>query len=486
VTQATQSPANHLRVVREGELVPPADLDAEAAVLSALVLDASAMAKVMDFLRPEHFFSEAHRAIYDAAAALFLAKEPVDEQTVASWLRARGRLVQVGGVSRIAEIMQASPAVANVRAHALAVHDMFRRRKMILACQRAAIAAHGAVPDVQHMLDATMKTVALIAAERPLRPVESNASALQRILDDAFRTDVPESRDGVAMSGFPTGLYGIDRKIGGLRKGAKTTIVASTGVGKSAFAMQMSIELAKQGVGVLFFSMELKREELLRRALSYESNVSANRIKNRRLNDRDRENLVAAKQRLDGLPWRIEETPKPTIEQIAAVTKSVRDEMLLVDRVPLAMVVVDYIQRVAPSKHMMGREERQQIAHATEGLKILAQELDIVALELAQQKDAIPGKKVDKPKGGSMISDTSKIGKESDDIIYLLSEGRIAPGDPRVSIDAWIAKNRAGEKETGVSLLYRGDLYRFTDPNAPGGSVSRQYLDTRDETEEHD
>lgn len=469
-------------------LLPYSDADAETAVLSAILLDPAAMPKVVDFLLPEHFHGEAHRRIFEAARELFFAKSPVDVSTVPSWLKARARLAQVGGIPYIGSILDSTPAPANVRAHAVAVHDAWRRRQVMLACQRAEIQAAKSVGDVQGWCEDLVATFGKISMANPIRPVESNEEALARILRDALGTEaasVVGGEDGELppLTGFPIGLHGLDRILGGLRKSAKTTLAACTGVGKTALAIQAAVSLAKQGVGVLFLSKELKRAELMRRALLQESNVSVDRIKQRRLTKADRQALMTANDVLKDLPLLIDDTPRLTIEQIAAIAKSTRDTMMHRFRVPLGMIVDDYVQRCEPSRHLMQRDKHEQVGHHTKNFKILCQELDVVGLELAQQKDPVPGRKVEKPKGGAAIADSSQIGKEADDIIYLLASGGTQPNDPRVEIEAWIAKNRAGPKNLGVMLMFRGDTYRFTDPNTPDAmaSPSRQYVDTTPE-----
>ncbi|HZU82982.1 MAG TPA: DnaB-like helicase N-terminal domain-containing protein, partial [Polyangiaceae bacterium] len=116
--------------------VPPHDLGAEAAVLSAVMVDPLALDKVAEFLRPEHFYSEAHRRVYEATVELSSEGKPVDIVQVATWLRDHDRLAQVGGVSYLTEILNAAPAVANVTAYARTIHDKWRVRELILACHR--------------------------------------------------------------------------------------------------------------------------------------------------------------------------------------------------------------------------------------------------------------------------------------------------------------------------------------------------------------
>lgn len=469
-------------------LLPPYDFDAEAAVLSAVTLDPSAMPKVIDFLRAEHFYPEAHRRIFEACVDLYRTKIPIDISNVHSWLLARGtgrenRLAQVGGTGYLTEMLLASPVVANVRSHAVMVHDAWRRRKVILACQRIVAEGYVGPGAVQPWCEAATRTLGEIRMQNPVRPIETSEQALSRILAHAFAVPTADG-PGVAavpLTGYPTRIYGIDRILGGVANGKKTTIAALTGVGKTAAAIQLAVEVSKQGVGVLFFSLELKREELLRRALACEAEISAIRIRDRQLTPSEKIRLANAGERLKRLPLRIDETARITIEEIAASSRSMAEEMLYAHGVPLGMVVVDYIQRVEPSRHLQQRDKHEQIGHATKGLKILAQEMDVAVLELAQGKESNPNRKPEKPRAQSGIADSTQIAKESDDVIFLWAEDD-PKDDPRQSVLGIVAKQRAGAKGE-VALMFQRDQYRFIDPNTPNlmASPSRQYVDLRPE-----
>ncbi len=464
------------------ELEPSSDIDAEAAVLSAVMLDTAALPKIVDFLHHDHFLSEAHRRIFEAARELFFAKEPVDAQTIASWLRERDRLKQIGGMPYLVQILDASPAVSNVRAHATKIHDAWRRRQVMLAAKRvAAESSQGDArsADVQTWCESVVKRMGEISLMNPVRPIESNEQVLARILQQAFDVSVPTDPNAVPMTGFPTGIYGLDRLLGGLRKAAKTTVAAGTGVGKTAFAIQCALAVAKAGGGVLMFSKEMKREELMKRALVQEAGVSSERIRTKTLRARDRQALLEANERLKNLPFIVDDTARITIEQLSAATRAAKETMLMRYRVPLVMVIDDNVNRAEPSRHFYDRGKHEQLGHHTKNFKILCQEEDIVGLELAQAKEGTaPGRKAEKPRGNSAIADSSQIGKEADDIIYLWEVQRATPQDPRTELLAIVAKNRAGPKGE-VTLEYRGDMFRFRDPNAPGdwGNPSRQYVD---------
>lgn len=458
--------------------VPPADINAEAATLSSAMLDPKAMPRLIDLLAPEHFFSESHRRIYEACVELFRANKAIDLQTVASWLHARSRLEQVGGSTYIVQVANSAPVVHNVREYAVAVHDAWRKRQVILVCQKIAARAYGDVGDVQEWIDEGTRAFATIGTWNPVRPVETNDQALTRILEECFNLDGP--KDGApaqrSLSGFPLGLYHLDELLGGLHKGAKTTIVALSGVGKSAIAIHAAVRLAKQGVGVLFFSTEMKRIQVLRRALAAESGVSAEKIKRpKSLTTVDRYELVEAAKRLRLLPLIIDETPHISIDEIAAVAKKTAEHMKLVLRVPLGMIVGDSVQRFAPPRGMAQRERHHQLAHTTKMFKTLAAELDVVGLELAQGKPKDTRGKTEWPSKYD-IAESSHVTKESDDIIFL--EGLNDPDSPRQDLMAHVLKQREGRKGK-VPLTFVRDLYRFEDPNEPNlnANPSRQYVD---------
>lgn len=472
-------PQRSLHVVRGGELVPPCDLDAEAAVLSAVMLDPAAMPKVRDFLRFEHFFGEAHRRIFEACEDLFAKREPIDTSTVGSWLRARDRLAQVGGMPYIGSILDSSPVVANVRSHALAVHAMWRRRRIALTCKQAELRAHGEIDDVQAFCDGIVRSLAVVGANNPLKPVESNHEALRALVSDAVGKQPDETARATDEYGFPTGLHSLDRIFWGFRPGAKTTVAATTGVGKTAFALQCALRVAGAGAGVLFFSTELKRRELLRRALAAEACVPSEKIKRRTLEPLEVSAVVEAGRRLAALPMHIDETARLTVEQLRASTMAFAEQTQVVTRRPLGLVVVDYVQRLATSSSMYSRKPHEQIEHATTELKIMAQELGCAVMELAQALDDGGGpkkRKRQRPTAENSIAGSKRIAKESDEVLFLWPlEHDDSKSDQDVEII--VAKQRDGRKGSAEVVFHR-DISTFEDMNDPMRCASRDYLDT--------
>lgn len=485
VAKATKPPRDTVAMLSEilrSDRVT-SDPDAEAAVLSSTLLDPAALPRVIDFLEPQHFSFEEHRQIYNAAVELFRRKEPVDVQTVASELRARGRLAQVGGMPGLGKILDSAPHVRNVRSYGVFVHDMWRRRQVIVACQRFALRAMDDVPSVQGFVEEVITSFGRIGNQNPVKPVESLEATLASIIDRVFNPPDPNKpidRLAVPLKGFPIGLHSVDRLLGGLRIAAKTTIVALTGVGKTAMLLQIALFVAKQGIGVLIFSTEISREECCLRLLAQESGVPARKIQEGLLTDAQRAAVKAAQKVIDTLPLVIDETARVTIEQVASIVKAEKEKMLFTHRVRLGLVGFDYAQRCEPSSHKQQKEKHEQIGHFTRGFKQLMQEEKLAGVELAQAKSPKQGAKKVRPNVNTDIADCSQIGKEADEVIFLEAENEPTDLDPRVHIVAWIGKNRAGPKaKEGVPLEYRGDLYRFRDLNTPNpmASPSRQYID---------
>lgn len=466
--------------------VPPHDPEAEAAVLSAVILDPAAMPRIVDFLQPEHMLSEANRRILEACVELLREGVPIDAQTVASWLRARNRLAQVGGAVYISEILDASPVVANVRAHAVAVHDAWRRRQVIAACQRIAAQGYVSVGDVQTWCEDAVRALAKIGAQNPVRPVESNDQALARMLEAAFGM---QSEDGkptttTTVTGFPTGIHGLDEILGGCHKGAKTTIAATTGAGKTTIAGQIAVRWAKQGVGVLFFSTEMKREAILMRAVCAETRIPMDRVKRGRLSAADRVAMTKAAAMIAALPLKIDQTAKITIDELVGIAKTESERMPIVNRVPLGAVVVDYVQRLEPARHIAHKEKKDWVAYSTKQFKLMCQDLDVAGIELAQAKPIERGAKRQAPHASNGIAESAAIAHEADNVVFLVSENESTPTDPRQEVTAYVAKQRDGRKGP-VTLELRGDIYTFRDPNAPSAfaNPSRQYVDPIPEPE---
>ncbi len=470
-----------LRVIDGGKdksECPPHDLDAEAAVLSAVMLDASALPRVVDFLLPEHFFSEAHRRIYEASLHLRSEGKAVDEQTIASRLKEQQRLGQVGGMGYLAEVLGCSPDVAHVRDHALIVFERWRLRQVLLVCDRAK--AHGArVVDVQGYADGVVRSLAEIARRRPGEKLEDNFAVLSRRV-----RLIAEAENGTATSqagkapALPTGIREYDMHASGLYAGQVTCLCALPRVGKTALALQIAMNVAKLGVAVAFFSTEMSRDEIGDRQIARLARIDGRRLAQARqkptltLEEQQRLRTALEDPAVASMKIHTFEDTAPSIDDVCARSKELHERSLAVDGVPLGLIIVDYVQRLAPSPVVQHKKKHEQVAHASQRLVSLARELKVPVLELAQQKNPDPRTKSKRPELGD-VADSFQVARDAHNVVYLYrgnsSDGR--------NLKLYIAKQRNGE-EAEERLLFEREYSNFTyaPPGGPRTPVSRQYV----------
>lgn len=401
-------------------MVPPHDLDAEAAVLSALFLDARAqLPRVRDFLRPEMFYSEAHRRIYEAMVEMS-SDVPIDVVTVGEWLKKNERIAQVGGMSYLTDLLAAAPAVANVVAYARIVHDRYRERRLIWTCQKIAARGYLGIPDTQAFLDRASRAVAEIAQSSVDAEIESNATVLSAILADASEIAKREKEGGAAVSlDYPTGIPCVDAEWGGLHDTDLSAIIARPGAGKTTIALQTAIRTARTGVAVHFFCQDMDHRDLLTRALGHIAVVDWQRIKHGQLRTEEWARVAEASEEIARLPIRIERMRGMHVEAIRARVVA-HGERLARRKIALKVVVVDYIQQLKPAPHLLYAKKNEYLEHAVIELKALADAARISVLALAQQKREERGKPV------LLASDCSQIEKEPDNVWFLLKKGERA------------------------------------------------------------
>ncbi len=408
--------------------VAPCDLDAEASVISACMIDAGSMAavgRVNDLLKPDHFYSEPHRRIFEAILAVVAIGARPDMVTVGERLKVSERLSQVGGMSYLAEILDAAPAVINVVQYAQIVHDRWRERQIIATCQRVAASGYLGVQNTQGYADSAIESLATIARASLGREHETNLDALKRIV----RAMVDRSSDPAAVSlGLSTGVDTWDNEIGGLHPGEVTTLVGRPGRGKTTLALQVALRTAAQGLGVLFFCQDMSRDDLLVNALCHLAQVDSRRWRHNELTPYDWQKLMPASEKLAKLPIAIDDTRDITAAQVRSRTMTHGDKLFRLTGVPLGLVVVDYVQQLKAAPEQANAAQHEVIANSAKACKSLARELDVAVLMLAQQKrepDAKFGGKRGQPSAPyrpemSDIAGSSRIEAESDNIAFLI------------------------------------------------------------------
>ncbi len=403
--------------------MPPHDVDAERAVLSSCMLSAEALDEVAGLLAPESFYVAAHRDVWRSIGEVLNANQRVDVVTVAQRLRQVGALDRVGGTPWLAELTEATPAVAHVEEHARIVLGKARLRGVIDLCRKVSGAAYGDVRDVDAFIgdfEAELGEVSRtgVHADTQFTAKELAAQSSQLYFE--------RKRAGTQFSGIPTGLRELDRRINGLKKGRKYVVAARPGIGKTGFLLTVARNVAGIGYGVVFVSVEMPADEQINRILAQEVMIDATRIEAGTLDTQEEASYQRAVRTVASLPLVIDEAPKQTVASIrSAIRRGLRRLRKEKPNVNLGLIVIDYLQLLEAAKGKRDRNRENEISELSRGTLQIARELKVPLLEASQ---------------------LSRKCEERPDKRPLLSDLRESGG---IEQDAY-----------GVLMLYRDDYYR--------------------------
>jgi replicative DNA helicase len=470
--------------------VPPHDLDAEAAVLSAVMLDPSALDRVLEFLKADHFYSEAHRRIFEATLELKQAGKPVDVVQVGSWLKDRERLAQVGGAPYLTEVLNAAPVVANVASYGRIIHEKWRVRQLILTCQRVAAEGYIDYGEAQSFIDGAEQSIYNLARTQEGGSVER----LRDVVIKAFKKLNEAVKRGDRITGVSTGFERYDRKTAGLHDGDLTIIAARPGMGKTSFVLNIAVNVGSpknreaaqtgekvedEGTGVAVFSLEMPREQLANRMVCSEARVDVSKLRTGFLDRSDWERLTRAASFLTSLPIWIDDSPSLSLLELRAKVRRLQAEYDRTDDTGkkvrrLGLVIIDYLQLMRGRDGAASRE--QEISEISRGLKGLAKELSVPVIALSQLNRAVEtrGDKSKRP----MISDLRESGaieQDADNICFIYRDDYYNREDSqeRNIAELIIAKQRNGP--TGTCKVRFEHAYTRFDNLAEG-----EYMDEDD------
>ncbi|MFO0571538.1 MAG: replicative DNA helicase [Polyangiaceae bacterium] len=469
-------------LVPAGGRVPPHDLDAEAAVLSAVLLTAEAFDRVQEVLVPEHFYADAHRRIFEGVLELHAQSKPVDLVTVASWLRDRDRIAQVGGMEYLAQLSDATPAVAHVEAHAKLIREKWRMRQLIATCQRFAAEGYASSDDVQSFIDQAEQAVFDIARI----PEGSSIVSVKDAIHGAFQILAEAARRGGGITGTPTGFRQLDRKIAGLHSGDLYIVAGRPGMGKTSLVLNMAVnvatprkravddtsdpyhegEIEEPGDGVAFFSLEMPREQLASRLLAVEARVDVSRIRSGEMRREDWNKLTDAAARLGRLPIWLDDTPGLTLLDLRAKIRRLQADLKRGDAPggasKLGLVCIDYLQLMQGRRDAQSRE--QEISELSRGLKQLAKEMGVPVMALSQLNRSVETRTTkDKRPQLSDLRESGAIEQDADTIFFIYRDEYYYKDSPDRGIaEIIVAKQRNGP--TGaIKVKFTSEFTRFDD-----------------------
>ncbi len=434
------------------EKVPPQNLEAERAILGAVMIDGDAMMNVTDILRPDHFYKEAHKEIFDAALTLYQDGEPVDLVTVGELLKRRKTLEAAGGRAYLGELTGAVVSTANVEQYARIVEEKSVLRSLIKASSEIVEEGYSSERETGEILEDAEKKIFDISQKRQ----HKNVTHIREVLDRNLAHIQELSKQAGELRGITTGFADLNQLTSGLQKSDLVIIAARPSMGKTAFALNIAVNAAKAGGKVLLFSLEMSEELLTERMLSAESLVEIKKLREGNLEEEEFQKLSDGSERLNGLEIYIDDTPG-----IAPTVIKNKCKRMIMEKKGLDLVVIDYLQLMS----MEGKTENRtlEISALTRYLKQLAREIDCPVVVLSQLSRSVEAR-TDKRPVLSDLRESGSIEQDADLVMFLYreeyykKEESTRPGE----CDIIIAKHRNGPTDT-VTLTWLGKYTKFAD-----------------------
>jgi len=421
----------------------PQNIDAERAVVGAILVDKDAIIKIADTLRPDHFYNEKLKLIYEEMLELYDKRDPIDSITIPDRLRKKGHLDKVGGVSAIAELINETPTVSNIESYAKLIRDSHIRRSLIQISGEIGELGYNEKENVEDLLDKAEGKIFGISSKN----LKGEFVSMRTTLEQSFDIIDELYRNKGQMRGVPTGFRTLDQKLNGLREGNLIIVAARPSVGKSAFLLNMAQHAAvRHQMPIALFSLEMSTIDLGIRMVSSEAKIDGFKITSGRLSDDELEAYGNAAGLLADAPIYIDDTPSISIMELR--TKARR---IMADK-GIKMIMVDYLQL------MRGRNQENRVQEVSEiswGLKALSKELKIPVVAAAQLSRAVAQRGTGMPQL-SDLRESGSIEQDADVVMFLHR-----PDDEnRNEILLVLAKHRNGP--TGVIPMYfRGERTTF-------------------------
>jgi len=474
---------------------PPHNLDAEAAVLSAVLLDPERLPAI-SYLRPMHFYSEAHRQIYQAVLELRDQGGKIDIVTVADRLKDKQRLAQVGGTEYLIRVADSAPVITNLDAYAQIVHDRYRLREVELTCKRISESVYRPdVGDVQKFADGAVGKLAAIANNSVRSNNEPSWAAMRRLVQemvDASKTVPKEGNSTSRTPGIPTGIPRLDRESLGLHLGNVVAIMAERGRGKSSLAIQLAMHaagwrglgnpIAQKKVVVRYFPLEMGKKELNIKMLANAASVDSKRIVAARiqptLTQAEWDRIYRALPLLDQLKILIDERSDIDADEVADTCMRDKATAEATHGAPLACVVVDYLQRLRRAQSVSPREgDLGSFNYSSIRLKNFAKDEQLAMIWCVQMNPPDPAKsKTGKPYEW-LAYGSKQIEKEASDIYCLWRKG----GRDNNRDIGLVATKMRGGTEFEMDLLFEPEFSRFTDAAYVNFQQPIEYLNDYDQ-----
>jgi replicative DNA helicase len=448
--------------------VPPQARELEEAVMGALLIDNNALSEVIDILKPESFYVDAHHYIFKAIVNLFNKSQPIDLLTVAEELRKNGNLELVGGAFALSELTNKVASSANIEFHARIIIQKFIQRELIKLSTEIIRDAYEDTTDVLDLLDNAEKKIYGVADQNLRKGSDNMLSLVAKALNEI--SDVRSRPEG--LTGVPSGFTKLDRLTSGWQGAELIIIAARPAMGKTAFVLNMARHAAVDcNMGVAIFSLEMGSTQLVKRLISTECEIEQEKIRNGSLSDAEWMILNKKVERLANAPIFINDTAGINIFELRAQCRRLKSAH------DIKIVMIDYLQLMSGTSDGKGMNREQEISNISRSLKSLSKELDIPVIALSQLSRAVETRTGEKKPQLSDLRESGAIEQDADLVMGLYrpeyygflqdANGQSTQGVSEVIV----MKNRHGPTDT-IQLKFVSRFGRFEDFDSFGNEFN--------------
>ena len=384
----------------------PQNIDAEEAILGAILVSPTCMNRVVEQLRPESFYKPAHRYVYEAMLQLYNGEDKIDIVSVSDVLNMNQKLELVGGRAFINDLSYKTITTTNVEYYARIVQEKAIKRSLINAGSEIVNSGYDLNP-IEESLEVAEKLIFDIASQK----ASKSLLPIKDLVYDTYAQIEERYNNKDKLTGTPTAFYDLDTITNGLQKSDLIILAARPAMGKTSFALNIAENVAlKANVPVAIFSLEMSKEQLVQRLLCAEAEVDTQRLKTGNMQAKDWEKLAVAMDSFSQAPIYIDDTAGVTITDLRAKCRR-----LAMAEKNLGLIVIDYLQLIEGT----GREDRmQQISSISRGLKILAKELNVPIIALSQLSRAVESR-TDKRPMLSDLRESGSIEQDADIVMFI-------------------------------------------------------------------
>lgn len=471
----------------ESGKLPPQAIDLEESVLGALMIESGAYAMVADILRPESFYKDQNRYIFEAIRALAAKDEPIDFQTVIEKLKTLGTLPLAGDALYISELTRRVTSTAHLRYHAQIVAQKATARDLIAMAARIEELGYDETQDVDELMQKAEGDIFEISQRTQKRDV----TQIDPVIDEAFARMRKAGQNTTSISGVPSGFTALDKITSGWQNSDLVIIAARPAMGKTAFVLSMAKNIAVNfQQPVAMFSLEMSNVQLVNRLIMNVCEIEGEKIKNGKLSPSEWAQLEHKINDLQGAPIYVDDTPSLSVFELRSKARKLKREK------NISLIIIDYLQLMNASGMNFGSRE-QEISIISRNLKALAKELDIPIIALSQlnrnveSRTGVEGKTPqlsDLRESGAIEQDADMVCFIHRPEYYHLYTDPTTNKDLRGLGQIIIAKHRNGA--TGnIWLRFRGKYAKFQNENdewdraelddAPSNAVESQTINSR-------